>query len=81
MMEGIVVEIEAAFGGVLRELRVKAGLSQEELASQSGLHRTYVSLLERGLRTPSLSTVFSLAKPLNIPPHEFVLLVSEKLKS
>jgi transcriptional regulator with XRE-family HTH domain len=73
------VEIEVAFGEVLRQLRTNAGLSQEELANQSGLHRTYISLLERGLRMPGLSTIFVLAKPLNTTPDEMVLSVSRKL--
>jgi len=75
------VEIEVAFGCILRELRSNAGLSQEELADQSGLHRTYISLLERGLRMPSLSTLFLLSKPLHTSPHEIVLSVSKKMST
>lgn len=56
--------IDRAFGTVLRELRRERGLSQEGLGFESGYHRTYISLLERGLKSPSLQTVFDLARSL-----------------
>lgn len=64
--------VGVAFGGAIRELRTQRGLSQELLAHSSGLHRTYVSMLERGERTPSLSTVFQLANALRISPGRLV---------
>jgi transcriptional regulator with XRE-family HTH domain len=45
------------FGKVLSELRKNAGLSQEKLAELAGLDRTYISLLERGLRQPTITTL------------------------
>lgn len=57
---------ESEFGGVLRKLRAETGLSQEKLAFESGLDRTYISLLERGLRQPTLGTLFSLSEALNV---------------
>lgn len=60
------------FAGIVREHRTQAGLSQEELAHQAGLHRTYVSLLERGRRNPSLSVVVALARALGVPVSAFV---------
>jgi len=53
--------VAAAFGQVLRELRQQRGLTQEGLADVGGFDRTYPSLLERGLRTPTLSVLFRLA--------------------
>lgn len=41
---------EQAFGRVLREVRADRGLSQEQFGFESGFHRTYISLLERGLK-------------------------------
>jgi transcriptional regulator with XRE-family HTH domain len=61
-----------AFGVILRELRVSAGFSQEELALECGLDRTYISLLERGLRQPTLSTLFKLAQALNLKPSKMI---------
>ena len=43
-----------AFVEVVRELRAKRGLSQEDLAHDAGMHRTYVGLVERGLRNPTI---------------------------
>jgi transcriptional regulator with XRE-family HTH domain len=58
--------VATAFGGVLRDYRQKAGISQEELAARAGVDRTYVSLLERGLRQPTLDSLFRLAKSLDV---------------
>ena len=65
-------EILQTFGHVLRETRMGARLSQEQLALQSGLDRTYISLLERGLRQPTLSTLFTIAKSLKVKPSILV---------
>ena len=53
-----------SFGLAVREDRQRVGLSQEELADLAGLHRTYVSLLERGERNPSLEVISRLVVPL-----------------
>ncbi|MFT5329133.1 MAG: transcriptional regulator with XRE-family HTH domain [Parasphingorhabdus sp.] len=55
------------FGTSLRDARNRAKISQEELASQAGLDRTYISLLERGKRNPSLVCIGKLADALQIP--------------
>lgn len=47
-----------------KSLREAVGISQELLADKAGLHRTYISLLERGLRMPSLLVVQQLARGL-----------------
>ena len=65
-------EINKCFSIVLRELRRDAGLSQEQLALQASLDRTFISLLERGLRQPSLKSIFALSNTLSIKPHEMV---------
>lgn len=57
-----------AFGHRVRALRLAAGLSQEQLAENSGLHRTYVSSLERGLRNVGLDNILRLAAALEVPP-------------
>ena len=64
--------IEQSLGQILRQLRYERGLSQEELALESGYHRTYISQLERGLKNPSLLTIFQLAKVLEVKPSEIV---------
>ena len=73
----MVVEV---FAKVLRAEREKKKLSQEKLAELCDLDRTYISLLERGLRQPTLTTIFRLSKSLNITPSEFILEVEKKMK-
>ena len=48
------------------------GLSQEALAFASGLHRTYISLVERGLNVPTVTTLYVLSGPLQVPPSELL---------
>ncbi len=55
-----------AFGGHLRSLRTKAGLSQEETADKAGIHVTYLSGVERGLRNPSVRNLRKLALALGV---------------
>ena len=64
--------IAKSFGNVLKQLRQDRGLSQEKLGFASGYHRTYISLLERGEKSPSLRTIFRLAQALKVEPSEMV---------
>ncbi|MBI1888551.1 MAG: helix-turn-helix transcriptional regulator [Candidatus Spechtbacteria bacterium] len=52
------------FGKKLREVRLKKGKSQDDVAKVLGVHRSYISGLERGKRNPSLLTVHKVAKKL-----------------
>jgi transcriptional regulator with XRE-family HTH domain len=65
--------IEEAFGLTLQELRKARKISQEALGFESGYHRTYISQLERGRKSPSLKTIFQLAAALKASPSEIVL--------
>ncbi len=56
----------------VRSLRVQAGMSQEELAGESGLHRTYIGSVERGERNLSVDNIERLAVALNVPPSELL---------
>ena len=67
--------IEEAFGVALQDLRKARKLSQEQLGFESGYHRTYISQLERGHKSPSLRTIFQLAAALKTLPSEMVLSV------
>lgn len=53
------------FGAIVRKRRTEQGISQESLANLAGLHRTYISMLERGIRNPSLTVILQLAEALN----------------
>jgi transcriptional regulator with XRE-family HTH domain len=59
-------------GATVRRLREQAGISQEELADRSGLHRTYVGSVERGERNVSLDNVVRLAKALRTSASELL---------
>lgn len=67
-----------AVGAAIRQFRVDAGLSQEELGSRAGLHRTYVSDAERGQRNPTVVTLLSLAGALATTPSG-ILQVAEDI--
>ncbi len=69
------------FGMVLQKLRKEANLSQEKLAELAGYDRTYISLLERGLRQPTITTLFDLSKALNISASSLVKSVEDLNKA
>jgi transcriptional regulator with XRE-family HTH domain len=60
------VDITPFVGPAFRQLREEAGLSQEGLALEAGLDRTYVSGIERGRRNPSLKSMQRLAEQLGV---------------
>ncbi|OPL09775.1 MAG: hypothetical protein AVO34_05000 [Firmicutes bacterium ML8_F2] len=66
--------IRIIFGNQLKKLRLTQNLSQEELAFLSGLHRTYISSVERGERNISITNIDRLAKALNIEPYELLMI-------
>lgn len=57
-------DIRARFGAHLRAIRTKRGRSQEALGLDAGLHRTFVSMIERGERNVTIATIEKLAKAL-----------------
>ena len=60
------------FSTNLRNSRRTRGLSQEELAKKAGISVSYVSMLERGQRSPPLETLESVAKALNVKPTQLL---------
>lgn len=64
--------VAQVFGSELRAARVRAGLTQLGLAERCGLDRTYISLLERGLRQPSITTVLQVAEAIGIEPTRLI---------
>ena len=60
----------------LRRLRTSAGLSQEELAERAGLHRTYISSVERAQRNVSLENLFKIARGLKVNAQDLISPVS-----
>ena len=60
------------FGKKLREVRLKKNLSQGDIARILGVHRSYISGLERGRRNPSLLTVQKIAKALGVNVNKLI---------
>ncbi|MCY4060812.1 MAG: helix-turn-helix transcriptional regulator [Chloroflexi bacterium] len=67
-------DIDKAFGSAVKTRRLQLGLSQEALAFQAGLHRTYISDLERGRKGPSLRVVLRIAFALDMTAPDLVQL-------
>ncbi|REB10033.1 XRE family transcriptional regulator [Sporosarcina sp. BI001-red] len=67
-------------GAVLKRLRKSLKLSQEELAHRSSLDRTYISMMERNIKQPTITTIFLLSDGLEIKPSEFVQLLENEFK-
>lgn len=65
-------------GTEIRLAREAAGLTQEELADRAGVHRTYVSLLERDKKSPTVAMLFRLCAPLGLRPSTLLARLESK---
>ena len=65
------MDILTRYGQAVRKIRLERGISQEELADRSGLHRTYISDIELGKRNLSLENIERIAISLNKTLPEF----------
>lgn len=68
----------AAIAEVMKEKRLQLGLSQEQIAACSRLHRTYISDVERGARNISVASLERLAIAIEMPPSEILRLAEAK---
>ncbi len=66
------MDIQRRVGNNVRKFRKEKGLSQETLAFDCGLHRTYISGVERGIRNPTVKILAQIAKALGIPPSRLL---------
>ncbi|VXC24059.1 XRE family transcriptional regulator [Pseudomonas sp. 8Z] len=69
-----------AFSRVLSQLRNEKHLSQEALSFEAGLDRSFISLLERGLRSPTLDTLICLCRALGITFTQLAMLIEAQLE-
>jgi transcriptional regulator with XRE-family HTH domain len=60
-------------GSLIRQLRLEAGVSQEEFADRCGIHRTYIGSIERGEKTITIETALKIATALSIPLSQLFL--------
>ncbi len=73
--------LEKALAIVIKSNRLKCGLSQEELAHLCEIDRTYISLLEREKRKPTLNVIFKICGNLNIKTSDFILEVEKVMEN
>ncbi len=66
------MDMRKLVGGNVRRARTRKGLTQEEFAEKSGFSQQYISDLERGLRDPTVVTLFELAQALEIKPVDLL---------
>ena len=71
--------LEAVFGKEVVRLRKRLGISQEELAFRAEVHRTYISQLERGLKSPTLSVILKLSRAMKASASKLVAAVERQL--
>ena len=66
------MEVRQRLAQQMRRLRAAKGLSQEELSDRTGLHRTYISGIERGVRNPTITIVARIADGLGVTVEELL---------
>lgn len=77
-MNYVADSFSSRFGAEVRRLRLKRGLSQEALAEIAGLDRTFISMIERGARRPTLDSAKRIADGLERSLGELILKVEER---
>ena len=70
--------INSAIAQTISMLRRKANISQEELADRANIHRTYVSQIERGLKSPTLQVLMQIATALNTTASDILRDIEKK---
>ena len=75
------MDVRKRVGVNLKRLRQDSGLSQEELAFESGVHRTYISGVERGVRNPTILVLEQIAAALKVPAAELLEEAPRRKKS
>jgi transcriptional regulator with XRE-family HTH domain len=75
------MSVPKAFGIVLRRHRKAKGWSQEQLALEAGHERVFISWLENAKNQPTISTIFTLAKALEVKPSQFIRDVENEISA
>jgi transcriptional regulator with XRE-family HTH domain len=73
------MNLREKFAKQLIVYRKNSNLSQEKLAELANIHRTYISQIERGLKSPTLEVVFSICNALSTRPSEFIKGIEDEL--
>ncbi len=72
-------DINQAISKAINKFRLEANLSQEELADAAKIHRTYVSQIERGLKSPTLHVLFNIATALKINASDIIQEIEKEM--
>jgi len=72
--------MEQAFGHEIKKARESLGKSQETLGFDAGVHRTYIGMIERGQKSPTLAVIVRLARALKVKPSELLRRVEAQLE-
>jgi transcriptional regulator with XRE-family HTH domain len=67
--------IKRVIGKTVKAIRIKQGLSQEDLAHECNVDRSYISMIEVGRNEPSVTKIFDLCQGLKIKPSDFFKLI------
>ena len=67
--------LKQIIGKTVKAIRIKQGLSQEDLAHECNVDRSYISMIEVGRNEPSVTKIFELCRGLNIAPSDFIKMV------
>lgn len=70
---GIRMADAVLIGKAIQKCRIEKGMTQEVLSGLAGLDRTHYSKIERGLRSPTIDTLFKIAGALDVPPHQLMI--------
>lgn len=73
--------IKQIIGKTVKAIRIKKGLSQEDLAHECNVDRSYISMIEVGRNEPSVTKIFELCKGLKIKPSDFFKLVESEYEN
>lgn len=67
------MDVGRRVGANIKRLRREQGISQEELADRAGMHRTFISQIERAVKNPTIQTLDKIAQALGVPLTEIVV--------
>lgn len=73
--------LQSIFGDVIRTRRKEKDISQERLAADSNLQRTFISRIERGKAQPTLVTIFEISKALGLDPADIIYEVQKRWRN
>jgi len=66
-------------GSIIKELRIKKGMTQELLSGFAGIARSHLSMIESGTKHPNLETIWKIAVALDMKPSELVLEIEKRV--